>query len=141
MVRNMRQDAPRETEIGAERETFGDLLSRLATASAGLVRDEIGLAKQEAREKIKSLRTGLILWAVAALMGIVALFTLNAALVIAVGTFIGFGLSALAVGIAILIIAGIFFGLGFSRLRKTKLRPEETIRSLKEDREWLKKIT
>lgn len=135
----MRQDAPREAEIGVERETFGDLLSRLATASAGLVRDEIELAKQEAREKVKSLRTGIILSGVGALLGIIALFTLDAALVIGIGKFIGFGWSALAVGIATLIIAGIFAGLGLSRFKKTNLRPDDTIQSLKEDREWLKK--
>lgn len=52
----MRQEAPQITETFIERESFGDLLSRLATASAGLVRDELELAKQEFREKAKSLR-------------------------------------------------------------------------------------
>lgn len=140
----MRQNAPREADIGVEREsreTFGDLLTRLATASAGLVRDEIDLAKQEMREKIKSFRTGIVLVSIAALFGIIAIFTLDAALVIGIGKVIGFGLSALAVGIAVAIIAGIFAGIGISQFKKTKLKPEETIQSLKEDREWLKKIT
>jgi len=137
----MRQSVPKEAEIGLERETFGDLLSRLATASAGLVRDEIELARQELREKAKSLQAGVILAAIAAVLGIIALFTLDAALVIGIGKAIGFGWSALAVGIALAIIAGIFARAGISRFKKTKLKPEETIRSLKEDREWLKKIT
>ena len=137
----MGQDTPGETEIGAGRESFGDLLSRLATASAGLVRDEIALAKQEIREKIKSLRTGVVLSAIAALLGIIALVTLDAALVIGIGKWIGFGWSALATGIATAVVAGIFAGLGISRFRNTSLMPEETIRSLKEDREWLRKIT
>ncbi len=140
----MRQNAPRENEIGVERESresFGDLLTRLATASAGLVRDEIELAKQEVREKAKTLRTGIILTSIAALFGIIAIFTLDAALVIGIGKVIGFGLSALVVGVAVAIVAGIFAGIGISQFKKTKLKPEETIQSLKEDREWLKKIT
>jgi len=137
----MRQDTPRETEVGAERGSFGDLLSRLATALAGLFRDEIELAKQEMREKLASLRMGIILAAVAALLGMMALFTLNAALVIGIGKVIGFGWSALVIGVAVAIVAGIFAGIGLSQLKRTNLKPEETIRSLKEDREWLKKIT
>lgn len=88
----MRQNASREADIGVEREsreTFGDLLTRLATASAGLVRDEIDLAKQEMREKIKSFRTGIVLVSIAALFGIIAIFTLDAALVIGIGKVIG----------------------------------------------------
>jgi uncharacterized membrane protein YqjE len=137
----MRQDIPRGTEVGAERESFGDLLSRLATALSGLVRDELDLAKQEMREKVASLRLGIILAAVAVLLGMIALFTLDAALVIGMGKVIGFGWSALAIGVAVAIVAGIFAGIGLRQFRKTNLKPEGTIRSLKEDREWLRKIT
>ena len=137
----MRQEAPKTTETYAERETFGDLLSRLATSSAGLVRDEIELAKQEVREKAKSLRTAAIILAAAAFLGVIALFTLDAALVIGVGKWIGYGWSALVIGVAIIIVGGITASIGLRQVKKTKLKPEETIRSLKEDREWLKRMT
>ena len=137
----MRQEVPKTTETFAERESFGDLLSRLATASAGLVRDEIELAKQEFREKTKSLRAGIISLAVAAFLGTIALFTLDAALVIGVGKWIGYGWSALAIGVAIMIVSGIIASIGLQQVKKTKLKPEETIRSLKEDRDWLKRMT
>ena len=137
----MRQEALKQADIGVERESFGDLLSRLATASAGLVRDEVELAKQEIREKVQGVRTGVVLAAIAALLGMLALFALEVALVIGIGKVIGYGWSALAVGVAVAIIAGIFARLGIAQFKKTKLKPEETIRSLKEDREWLKKIT
>jgi len=137
----MRQEALKQADSGVERESFGDLLSRLATASAGLVRDEVELAKQEIREKVQGVRTGVVLAAIAALLGMLALFALEVALVIGIGKVIGYGWSALAVGVAVAIIAGIFARLGIAQFKKTKLKPEETIRSLKEDREWLKKIT
>ena len=137
----MHKYAPRVGVERESRESFGDLLTRLATASAGLVRDEIELAENEIREKFKSLRTGIILTAIAVLFGIIALLTLDAALVIGIGKVIGFGFAALAIGIAVAIIAGIFAGIGTAHFKKTKLKPEETIRHLKEDREWLKKIS
>jgi uncharacterized membrane protein YqjE len=138
----MRQEAPKITETFVERgESFGDLLSRLATASAGLLRDEIELAKQELREKAKSVRVATITITAAAFLAIIALFTLDAALVIGIGKWIGYGWSALVVGVAIIIVSGIVAAIGLQQMKKTKLKPEETIRSLKEDREWLKRMT
>jgi len=137
----MRQEAPRVTETSAERESFGDLLSRLATASAGLVRDEIELVKQEFREKARSLRTGMISIAVGVFLGMIALFTLDAALVIGIGRWIGYGWSALVVGATTIVAGGATFAIGLRQVKNTKLKPEETIRSLKEDREWLKRMT
>lgn len=122
-----------------ERESFGDLLSRLATASAALVRDEIELVKQEAHEKIKSIQTVAIMMAVAALFGVVALLALCAALVIGIGALIGAGWAALAVGAGAAIVSGAIAGVAIARFKKTGLKPQATIHSLKESREWIKK--
>ncbi|NLT67063.1 MAG: phage holin family protein [Acidobacteria bacterium] len=137
----MRQEAPKEREVEVGREKLGDLLARLASASAGLVRDEIDLAKQEVREKVQSLRTGSIILAIGVLFAIIAILTLTAALVIGIGNAIGYGWASLAVGIAAAIIGGILALIGLSKLKKTNLKPVQTINSLKEDREWLKRMT
>jgi uncharacterized membrane protein YqjE len=137
----MRQTITEEREYIGEKESFGDLLSRLATASAGLVRDEIDLAKKELQEKAKTLRTGIIAIAAGAILAIIALFTLDAAAVVGLGKVIGYGWSALAIGIAIVIIAAIIAGIGAAQIKRTSLKLEETLRSLKEDRDWLKRIT
>jgi uncharacterized membrane protein YqjE len=133
----MRQVLPNERTISVEKESFGDLLSRLATASAGLVRDEIDLAKQELRDKAKSLRSGAMMVVIGAVIGLIALLTLDAAAVIVVGKAIGFGWAALVVGVGELIIAGILALIGISQLKRTNLKPEETIRTLKEDKDWI----
>lgn len=99
------------------------------------------MAEREIREKFKSLRSGIILTATAVLFGIIALLTLDAALVIGIGKVIGFGLAALVIGIAVMIIAGSCAVIGIAHFKKAKLNPEETIRHLKEDREWLKRIS
>jgi uncharacterized membrane protein YqjE len=135
----MRPEAPRSGEFKQEQESFGGLLSRLASASAGLFRDEVDLAKQEMREKVRSLKTGVIAIAIAVLLGMIALLTLDAALVVAMGRVIGFGVSALVVGSVVVIAAGILAGFGITRIKRTSLKPEKTIRSLKEDGEWLKR--
>ncbi len=113
---NMRSEAPGTAESKPERERFSDLLLRLATASAGLIRDEIDLAKQEIREKARALRAGIILIAIAVVLGTIALLTLDASLVFAMGKAIGYDLSALIVGIAVAIIALILAGLGIKRI-------------------------
>ena len=66
---------------------------------------------------------------------------MDAALVVGIGKAIGYGLSALVVGVALVVASGVIAGIGISQIRKTKLKPEETLRSLKEGREWLKRMT
>jgi uncharacterized membrane protein YqjE len=136
---SMHQEQPNERTIFEEKESFGYLLSKLATSSAGLVRDEIDLAKQEITEKIKSLRSGAVAAILGALLGLIALLTLDAAFVIGVGKVIGYGWSALIIGGGEAIAAGILAVIGIGQIKKTNLKPEATIRTLKEDREWLKR--
>jgi uncharacterized membrane protein YqjE len=135
----MPQEMPKERTALTNRESFGDLLSRLATESAGLVRDEIDLAKQELREKTKSLRSGAMIAVIGAIVGIIALLTLDAAAVVVAGKAIGYGWAALAIGVGESIIAGILVRDGVNQLKRTSFKPEETIRRLKEDRDWIRK--
>ncbi len=73
------------------------------------------------------MRTGIIIIAVAIVLGIVALLTLDVALVIAIGNEIGFGLSALAVGVAVVIVAGILAGFGIRRITGIHIKRAETL--------------
>jgi uncharacterized membrane protein YqjE len=134
----MRQEVPKERTTLVEKESFGDLLSRLATAAVSLVRDEIDLFKQELREKAKSLRSGAMMAMIGAMVGIVALLTLDAAAVVVVGEVIGYGWAALVIGVGELIIAGILVLIGINQLKRTHLKPEGTIRSLKENMDWIR---
>jgi uncharacterized membrane protein YqjE len=122
-------------------ESFGELLSELADTSAALIRDQIELAKEEMRENLAKLRSGLIALALSALVGMLALATLCAAAVIGLGILMGIGLAALVVGLGLAAVGGIMASVGIGRLKRTRLKPKETIRSLKEDKEWLKDMT
>jgi hypothetical protein len=123
------------------RESFGELLGQLASQSGALVRDEIDLVKQEMREKVKSLRTGIVILAVGALIGMVALQALCAALILGLSSVMAPAVAALVAGLALAAIGGAAAFFGVRTLKNTKLKPEETIQTLKEDKEWLKEMT
>ena len=137
----MRRELERQAEASLPRESFGELLSQLANNSAGLVRDEIQLARQEMKEKISTLRGGIIIAASGVVLVVLALFTLTAAAVIGLANYLGAGKSALIIGGALAIIGGVTAFVGIGRIKQTSLKPEETIETLEEDREWLKELT
>lgn len=123
------------------RESLGELVGQLAGQSSALVRDEIQLASQELKEKVIALSSGAKLLVAGLSILFLALGTLIAAAVIGLGTFIGTGYAALAIGLALAIVSGVVAGLGASRLKQTKLKPEQTIETLRENKEWLKELT
>jgi Putative Actinobacterial Holin-X, holin superfamily III len=126
---------------GIQRESFGELLGELANNSAALVRDEIELAKQEMTEKVSGLRSGVVTLAVGGLIGFVALLTLTAAAVAGLAHVMDTGLAALLVGVVLAIVGGSITFMGIGRLKRTNLKPEQTIETLEEDKEWLKRLT
>jgi cytochrome c biogenesis protein CcdA len=136
-----RRGLDQQAQLDSQRESFGELLSQLANNSAALVRDEIALAKQEMSEKITSFKSGVIVLAIGAVVGLLAILTLLAAAVIGLGNIIGPGYSALLIGGVLAIIAGIISVVGMGRIKQTSLKPEQTIETLEEDKEWLKEMT
>jgi hypothetical protein len=130
-----------EGETNASRESFGELLSQLANTSAALIRDQIELAKEEMRENLARIRSGLVTVAVSAVIGLLALFTLCAAAVIGLGILIGAGMAALVIGLGLAAVGAVIAASGIRRLKRARLKPKETVRSLKENKEWLKEMT
>jgi hypothetical protein len=126
---------------GIQRESFGDLLGELANNSAALVRDEIDLAKQAMREKVSVLRSGAVTIAVGGLLGLVALLTLAAAAVAGLAHVMDTALAALVVGVVLAAVGGSIAFIGIGRLKRTSLKPQQTIETLEEDKEWLKQLT
>jgi uncharacterized membrane protein YqjE len=131
----------RQAQTDLPRESFGELLSGLASTSAALIQDQIELAKEEMRENLARLRSGFVALAFSAVIGMLALATLCAAAVIGLGIFISIGMSALAVGLGLAAVGGIIASVGIRRLKHARLKPKQTVRSLKENKEWLKVMT
>lgn len=123
-----------------QRESIGNLIKDLAYQSAELVRDEVALARQELQEKIESLRSSFVLITVGSLVGSIALCALCAALVIGVAEYVTLLQSTLIVGGALAVTAFVIITTGVRRLSQTNLKPEQTIRTLEENKQWLKEI-
>ena len=128
-------------DMDISRKSIGELLGQLANNSAALVRDEISLARQEMTEKIKFFRSGVMTIAIGAVVGLIAVMTLTAAAVIGLAHLMDAGYAALIVGGVLAIIGGIIAFNGMNRLKQTSLKPEQTIETLEEDKEWLKELT
>ena len=136
-----RRDIEKRTNMGEERESFGVLLGQLANNSAALVRDEIALAKQEMSEKVSSFRSGVVTLAIGGVVALLGVMALIAAAIIGLAHYIDAGLAALIVGGVLALIGGVIAMTGVSRLKQTSLKPEQTIETLEEDKEWLKELT
>lgn len=136
----MKSGVIHEDVSGMRRESLGELLTQLATESSGLVRDEIELVKQEMREKLRAFRSGIIMTTIGAIVGFVGFQVFCAALILLLSWFMIPVLAAVVTGLLLVLIGGGAAFVGLRQLKKTKMKPEKTIRSLWEDKEWLKEM-
>jgi uncharacterized membrane protein YqjE len=118
--------------------SIGDLFRQLAQDSTTLIRQEVALAKVEMRENMKSAARDVTMIVVGVVVAFIGALVLTAFLVILLGSLLAnYWLSALIVGLLFTIIGG---GLAYSNLnslRASELKPEQTIDSLKEDKQWI----
>lgn len=131
-------ESERLPEAGTQRESITELLGQLGSNSAALIRDELALAKQEMSEKLSAFQSGLIVITIGAGMGLVALSTLCSAAVIALAAYVGAWQSALTIGAVLALVAGLTASVGLQRLKRTSLKPEQTIQTLQQDNKWWK---
>lgn len=137
--------ARREVDYAAQqamqRESLGQMLSDLANQSAGLIRDEVALAKQELREKAMLLRSAALLIGTGAVLGLIAALAICAAVIVGLAELVGAWQAALIVGGLLAAVAGVLAFIGIGKLKHSSLKPEQTIETLEEDKEWLKRLT
>lgn len=124
-----------------QRESFGELLGALAGQSAGLVRDEIRLARQEMKEKLVSYKGALVLLLTGGIIALFAAAVLCAAFIIWLGEHIGAVAAAGLTGLGLALIAVVLLFYGRSVFSHLSLKPEQTIETLEENKEWLKGLT
>ena len=121
--------------------SISELITELSRETVTLVRQEVQLAKAEMSQK--ATRVGknvgfLIIGGVVAHTGLLAIV---AAVVIVLGNVIPLWLSALAVGLVIAAVGLILVVKGANTLRQEDPAPQETMETLKEDKEWLRDQT
>jgi uncharacterized membrane protein YqjE len=117
---------------------LGDLIRQLAQDSATLVRQEVALAKAEIRENVKTAARNAAMIAAGGVLLLLGGLVLIACLVMVVGDALDeYWLGALIVGGLFLIIGGIMAKKALGNLKQESLAPEQTIETLKEDKQWL----
>lgn len=131
-------DAPR----GVETRSFAALFRDLAVASAELLRGELRIARMEAGDVGTRVARGtaqVALGAVLLLLGTLALAT--GVVLLAGDQWLPSDRYWLAALVALVITGALAFWLarkGMAQLHPSQLAPEQTIETLKEDKEWLK---
>ena len=121
--------------------SMGSLLRDLAEGSATLVKNEVRLARLEVSTMLRAVGAGtaeIAVGGVLALLGVLAFFT---GLVLLPGDQWlrdRYWLAALIVTLIAGGVAAFFARQGLALLSPKRLAPDETIASLKEDKEWLK---
>lgn len=128
-----------QQQIVKDDQSIGDLLSQLASESSLLIRQEISLARTEMTQKAVTVGKNVGFLAVGGAIGYVGLMAIVAAVIIGLANYIPLWLSALLVGIVIAIVAAILVSSAIKSLKNTDLAPQQTVETLKEDAQWLKK--
>jgi hypothetical protein len=109
-----------------ERESFTELLGKLASSSAAVVRDEIELFTQSVREKAKAVRNGIIIMSIGAVILFAAFLALCAALILRLTFHMDPDMAALVAAAALIIVGVIVALIGLKNLKKSILSAEQT---------------
>jgi len=123
------QPTPRDRSVG-------ELLGELATETSTLVRQEINLATSELTQNARNAGKRSVGIVAGASIGFVGLMTLVGGCVLLLARALPLWAASFVVA---LILAAVAYGLvtyGIKALKRTNLRPHQTIASLKEDKTW-----
>jgi Putative Actinobacterial Holin-X, holin superfamily III len=114
------------------------LLSDLASETILLIRQELALLKAELHEKFSRVGQGATALGAGALIAYSGWLVLLAAAVLGLATVLPAWLAALIVALVALAIGGALIYIGKSRFDADSLMPQRSLRSLREDEQWLR---
>lgn len=122
---------------------IGALVRELADGSATLVRGETRIARMEIGEVVKGVATGAGFIAAGGVLALLGGFSVLAGLILLIGDqWLPRDLYWVAALLVVLVSGGIallFARRGLSMLSPSALAPDQTVETLKEDKEWLKR--
>ena len=124
--------------LEGDQKSLGELFKALESYTRLLVRKEVELAKTEMAGKAKVVAKDGAMIAGGGVLAYYASGLLLAALVLGLGTVIPLWASALIVGVVLAAVAGALAFIGVKKLKKVDPTPRETIRTLKENKLWLR---
>lgn len=127
---------PRSGDARYASMSTGELVGELIGQAQRLFREEVRLARAETRDEIKQATRGGAMLGAGAVLGFTAVLVLAFCVVYAIANALPLWLSALIVGVVLAIAAGVLAMVGKERVKFENRRPDETLQSLREDREW-----
>ena len=128
-----------ESRVQKEERSLGDLISQLAADTGTLVRQEMRLVVAETRHNL-SLGVESAAWLAAGIaVAAVGSLVLVASLVLVLAIWLPAWLAAVIVGIALCAIGLPMANSGWTGLKRVEIAPDDSIASIKENTEWLKK--
>jgi len=130
-------EVQRVTEPKQPDRTLGELFGDLGSELSALVRNELDLAKTEARQEVRRASQAGAAFATAAIAGLLTLLFVSSALAWLLDQWINRALSFLIVAVLWGIVAVIGVRAGQRRARGIEPVPQ-TVKTLKEDVEWIK---
>jgi len=125
--------------IDPQEPSLGELLGGLVGNMQDLIRGEVGLAKQELKEEAKQAGVGAGMLAGAGVMALVGLIFVGLTATYALTLVLPGWAAALLVAALFLIVGFVLYSLGRQRLQRIDPVPRQSIESLKEDTEWIKR--
>lgn len=120
-----------------EQQSLGDLFSELSAGTSALIRQEVQLAKAELSQKASKVGSSVGFMVAGGIVAYSGFLVLLAAIVLILAELMPIWLAALLVGIVVAAIGALVAYNGWETFQKTKMVPERTIQTLKEDKEWL----
>lgn len=124
--------------VPAEDRSLGELLGDIATNLTTLVKDEIELAKTEAKQEVAKAGKGAGLLGGAGITGLLALLFLSLTVMFLLDTWMHTAVAALIVTVVWAAVAAVLAARGRKELQELNPRLETTQRTLKEDVQWAK---
>ncbi len=121
--------------------SLGELFAELTKETTTLVRQEVQLAKTEMSQKATEAGKDVGFLGAGGALAYAGLLAIIAGIILALGEFIPLWVSALLVGLIVVAIGYFLVRRGLNALKQVKPVPEQTIQTLKEDKEWAKDQT
>lgn len=135
----MAQQQMQIEKIEKDDRSIGDLFTQLAAETGTLVRQEVSLAQAELTAKASKVGKNIGFLAIGGAVGYAAMLAILAGIVLGLSRVMPAWAAALLVGAIVGVAAFALISSAVAALRETGLKPEETVESIKEDAQWLKK--
>ncbi len=120
-----------------EDRSLGELLNELNNQTRTLISQEVRLAKTEAAEKGKQAGKAIGFVAVGGFVVYAGLLAIIAGIILVLGNVVPIWVAALVVGVIVALIGYLVLQKGLGDLKPEKLKPEQTAKSMRENKEWL----